>query len=138
MPKRKQRKLRAKRPASSGKEAMGSIDLPDIPPDHKQLKWTIFHPSIVKVSLAMLLFALLSLGLLSGLFSRVNLIPCIIEGDGWGMCPVNPSQLSSSTIYFGVLALDIMYPWIYALLLFIALPYILSCLFIHYYNVLLS
>jgi hypothetical protein len=138
MPKGRHGKVRVRRPASPRKEAMEQIVLPDIPADHRQLKWTIFHPSIIKVALASLLFALLSLGVLSGLFSKVNLIPCIIDNAGWGMCPINPSQLNVSTIYFGVFALDLLYPWIYALFLFIALPYLLSCMFVHYYNILFS
>jgi hypothetical protein len=96
-----------------------------------------FKPSIVKVSLAVLIFAIFSLWLLTPVLSSAKIIPCtyinvsIIPGvDAWhseGKCPLNPAALDVSTIYFNSGFLDSCYVWIYMLILYIIFPYTAAC-----------
>jgi hypothetical protein len=96
-----------------------------------------FKPTIVKVSLAVLIFAIFSLWLLTPVLSNVKIIPCTYikesfipgfdAGHSEGKCPINPAALNVSTIYFHIGFLDTCYVWVYTLILYLIFPYVAAC-----------
>jgi hypothetical protein len=61
------------------------------------------------------------------LFTRVGMIPCLIEHEK-GFCPLDPTALitEANTLYFRSHIMDMVYPYLYFIVVFIVLPYIMA------------
>ncbi len=61
------------------------------------------------------------------LFTKVGMIPCLIEHEK-GFCPLDPTALitEANTLYFRSHIMDMVYPYLYFIVVFIILPYLMA------------
>lgn len=93
----------------------------------------IFRPSILKISLAIVILSLAFL-IVSPALNKLHIIPCkLLMENSWSWCSVNPMGMSESTAYFGLGFMDYIYQVLY-LVGFLILAYFLAGLAIYLYT----
>jgi hypothetical protein len=84
-----------------------------------------FRPSIIKISFALLCIGL-TLLFVTPFFRHIVIVPCMLVGSGWALCPINPT-VEPGTMYFGSIITDNIYLFTYLLGIVILVPYTMSC-----------